>query len=373
MSRLGEFLERFYGADSTFCTVQGRIRHRKRAAPQGSSTGRRFAVGRRRRDAMSREKTEKNLAFWARLPEHVRIETTQLKEGQTEISIEVVNGEEVWKRHGNGTVERGSGRRNRSREGNSLPTEFQRHFDRGLLRQCFAALTLEANGTCQVADRECLNIRAIYVPGAQRWPHWLAWEATEFEFAADVERAVLLSIVGKVDGQSIETHEVLEVAFDQKIDDSVFVYEPKADESVEPAIPIVEHITLEAAVARAPFTVLRPTRIPESQRVQFEVMYHPVRPDSSDEHLSIYYRGAESFEHLWINQRARRDKQMQEELEWDELEIEGRRFEISDPNPDEGLRVVAFEHDTTHVDIISDLPNEDLLDIATSMTPVSEP
>jgi hypothetical protein len=371
MSALGDFLEKFYGTKSLFHTVSARVRHTRKAAPHSSSLSRERVIGRRRRDAKPHKEFEEDLLFWARLPDQVRVETTRVKDGKTETSIEVVNEGTAWTRHDNGVVEQGSGRRRHSPDGISLPTQFQRHFDRSLLRQCFAALTLETNGTCQVADRDCLRIRAVQVPAAQLWPHWLAWEASEYEFAADLERAVLLSIVGQVDGKPIETHEVLDVTYDEEIDNSLFIYTAAADETVQAAVPIAEHITLEAAAARAPFTVLKPMYVPESERVQADVIYHPQRPNCSDEHLMIGYRGGESFTHFWLNQRRERDKELQDELEWDELVVDGRRLEFSDPNPAEGLRVLAFEQDGTCIDIIADLPKDEMVKIALSLQPVN--
>src|SRR6266576_3937808 len=172
MSALGDFLERFYGTKPLFDTVHARVHYRKKSPPADSSSVREPVIGRRRRNAKSK-KSEENLVFWARLPDQARVETTRIKDGETETNIEVVNGPTFWKRHWNGTPEQGSEESRHARQGSLLPTEFQRHFDRRLLRQCFAALTLEANGTCQVAGRDCLNIRAVQVPGAQLWPHWL--------------------------------------------------------------------------------------------------------------------------------------------------------------------------------------------------------
>ena len=371
MSALGNFLERFYGTKPLFHTVQARVNYRKKSPPAGSAPGRDPVIGRRRRNSKSRKDSEENLVFWARLPDQARVEMTRVKDGVTETTIEVVNGITVWKRHANGTIEQGSEGRRHAREQSLLPTEFQRHFDRRLLRQCFAALTLEANRTCQVAGRDCLKIRAVQVPGAQLWPHWLAWEASEFEFAADVERAALLSIVGQVDGEAVETHEVIEVTFDEEIDDSLFTYQAGAGETVQPAVPISEHITLEAAAARAPFTVLMPTYVPESQRVQSDAMYHPKRPNSPEECLSMFYRGGETFGHLWINQRLVRDKEWYDELEWDELVVDGLRLEFSDPDPDEGLRILVCEQDGTDVSITADLPRDEMVKIALSLKPVS--
>lgn len=209
----------------------------------------------------------------------------------------------------------------------------------------------------------------MQVPGSQRWPHWLPPEADTFVFAADIERAVLLSIVGTVAGVAVETHEVVEVAFDEQLDDSLFTYEPKAEERVEPETPVVERMTLKAAVVRAPFTVLRPTWLPESDRLQWETMYHPARPNSPDEHLTLSYRGDTSFSHLWINQRSEREKRMHEELQWEVVTVGGRSLEVSDPSPEEGLQVVVFEQDGTWVDIVSDMQRDELHKLAVSFQP----
>ena len=70
-------------------------------------------------------------------------------------------------------------------------------------------------------------------------------------------------------------YEVLEVTFDEPLESHLFTYEPAPGEQVGPKIPVVERLTLTAAVARMPFTVLVPTRVPDPEHSQFEVMHHP--------------------------------------------------------------------------------------------------
>jgi hypothetical protein len=170
------------------------------------------------------------------------------------------------------------------------------------------------------------------------WPHWLAWEADAYEFAADLERPVLLSITGTLAGVPTESHEVVEIAFDEELDESLFVCEPQPDEAVEPAVPILERVSLAEAAASASFAVLQPTWLPEQDRLQREVMYHPAQHDHPDE-LTLHYRGGATFDSLWINERARRE--------------------------------VALEQEGTWVDLISDLSREDLCRVAASLEPAS--
>jgi len=369
MSQLGRFLERCYGIEEAFHSVNGRIRHRKREAPPNASSGRRLVVGRPRISADQVAESLTDLAFWAELPNKVRLESTRLEDGREANELEVVNGDETWNFHTTGVVEYRSKPRPRG-NGMECPTEFARHFHRGLLRHCFAALSLEATGVRQVAGRECLVIRAIQLPYERLWPHWLAWEASEFEFAADVERAAQLSIAGVVDGHCVESHEVLEVTYDQLADPALFTYTPSHDELVQPENPICEHLTIEGAAARVPFVVLLLSNAPLSRRSGVEVMYYRARPDMSDEYLTLGYGAGADHTHLWINQRAKPDKRHQESLEWEVIEARGRRFSISDPAPKQGLRVLASEHLATHVEIISDLSINELLELAISMQAV---
>lgn len=312
------------------------------------------------------------MIFWADLPDKIRIETTSENEGRSESTIEIVNGESTWNRHADGTIEKGprASRSRRGQEVRSLPTEFQRHFDRGLLRRCFAALTLEFMGTCRVAGYECLKIQAREIPEGQLWPHWLSFNANEFEFAANVERGALLSIKAMVGGEIVETYEVLEATFDGKIDNSLFVYQPEVNERVQAAVPVSERITLEAAAIRAPFTVLRPGYLPSREQTHFDAMYHPQRPGAATESLTIFYERGDSYQSLWVDQRGEGDME-QQHLEWDELLVEGQRMEISDPYPEEGLRVLSCQRENTFVTIISDLPRDELIKIALSLRPVS--
>lgn len=258
MSDLGDFLERFYGPDETFRSVQARVRRTQKESSNSATSGRQSRIGRPRRDRKSRGDVTEDLSMWGELPDKVRIEITREREGQTETTLEVVNGLDAWKRFGDGTVEKNTMQQARADGNYRLPTEFQRHFDRRLLRECFAALSMEAIGRCQVAGRDCLKIRAIHLPGTQLWPHWFSFVASEFELAADIDKAVLLSIAGIVDGQPVDTHEVLEVAFDGTFEDALFTYEAREKEVVQPATPVAEHISLDAAAGKASFTLLSP-------------------------------------------------------------------------------------------------------------------
>jgi hypothetical protein len=198
------------------------------------------------------------------------------------------------------------------------------------------------------------------------WPHWLPAHADEYELHADPERGVVLLVAGKFEGVVFETDEVTEVAFDEPLDDGLFTYEPRRGEQVRPADPIVEQLTLAGAVARVPFAVLVPSRLPDPSHAVLEVMYHPPRVNGGRPHLTLMYRGDG---HLWLNQSYMPADLS--EYEWEMVERDGRRMEISDPGAEAGTRIVRLEHLGTHVDIWSVLDRERLLDLAASLAPTS--
>lgn len=370
MSKLGDFLERFYSPMQTFQSVHAHVRRTKSEVSDASKEGQPSRIGRTRRNRKPRGESVEDLVMWGVLPDKVRIESSRQKDDQVKNTIEIVNGIDTWKRFSDGTIEKGSARGRRSSEKCILPTGFQRHFDKGLLRECFAALSLEAIGDCQVAGRACLKIRAVHVPGTQLWPHWFSFSANEFLLAADVERAVLLSIAGVVDDQSVDTHEVVEVSFDEQVDDSLFTYEASTAEVVQPATPIAERMSLKAAAVRAPFTVLDPEYIPDRDNINEHATYKPSRPGDMEESLVVFYLGESSFESLWIRQSQQIDHMQQEELEWEDLDVDGNQMKISDPLCEDGLKVLTCEVDGTQVCITSDLPQDELIRIALSMRPV---
>jgi hypothetical protein len=301
------------------------------------------------------------------LPDHVRIDATRNQNGKTESTVEITKGGERFKRTPEGTVEVEKARqRRREREGDSLPTDYRRHFDRCLIREFFASLVLEDSGACKVAGRDCVRIRAVPLPGDSIWPHWLPAEADMFEFAADVNLPSLLSITGFLSGDVIERIEVVDVAFDEQVDESIFDCQPLAGQSIRTAEPVTQRVTLETAIAKVPFTVLLPKRgVGEAN----DLHYKPGGNDGAGESLTVMYVG-NGPNSLWFHLRAKPDPEADERLEWEEVEVAGRRFEISDPEVEGGMICLRFCQDGTWVEIVSDHSRPELLDIAMSFEAV---
>jgi hypothetical protein len=369
MSLLGDFLEAIYGPTDRFRSVRAVIEQCQDPAARGRALesekphfGRK-KVGSGSKTNASPQKT--TLRVWLGGPNKVRIEETRQLNGVVQSSLTVVGGDRWWERDHQGHVEEGETEKETRRPGPNL-TDIERHFFSASLREYCAGLALESLGTVRTANRDCVRVRAVPRPDGRLWPHWLGFGADEYELHADPERGVLLYVASKCLGELLEWNEVTEVFFDEVLADEFFTYEPQLGEQVRPSQPVVEYLTLAAAMRRMPFTVLIPTRVPDSDHARVEVMFHPASVNDSRTYLALMYMGTG---HLSVHQSA--TPASLDEWEWEQVERDGRRMEISDPGPGEGTRLVRLEHLGTHVDIWADLDREQVLDLAASLAPAS--
>lgn len=363
MSLLGDFLEAFYRSRHNFRTVFARVHHER---PSGAGTKtRRMVIGKARPSTRESSRVTTEMACWAELPDRVRMEITRTKGDKSKTTVEVQRGHEHLVRKDDGSVEFDSERGQMSRGIHRLPTQFARHFDRGLIREFFSSLFLEQVGQCRVAGRDCVKIRAIPLDGDHIWPHWLSPAADAYEFAGDLAHPSLLSIRAFQEGKTIESHEVVEVQFDEPIDEATFNCEPLSGQQVREAIPVVEQITAKDAAARVPFKLLFPAE-DSGMKIRFEQVTFCSARDGNDEHISVSLQNQGDYK-LWYHLRTRPDKEMQRKLEWETVQVSGRKFHISDPEVSEGLRILSFEQAGTCIEVISDLPRADLFDFALSL------
>jgi len=367
MSELGDFLEVVFGPNDRFRSIQASLRHwRNRQIADGARRTDRPVMGRRKASSDTSDSIEESaLSVWFALPDKMRVEESRRKDEEVETFLEIVNGNQSWEVDPDGHVETATN----ERSGAGSMSDVERHFGRALLRQFFVGLSLELIGNVRTAQLDCIRIRAVPRPKAQLWPHWIPFGADEYEFHAEPSRGLILSIVARHGGQVFEINEVTAITFDQRLDDSLFCYTPVVGEQIREKDPVVEHLTLEAAVSRMPFTVLVPTRLPDPEHSQLEVMYHPSRMRSPRAYLSLMYRGNKAYDSLWIHQGTSPEPDAAK-LEWESILIEEKQIRISDPGV-AGKRIVEFEQEGTHLLITSDLAREPLLDLARSFVPAS--
>ena len=298
MGRLGDALEVFFGPDDRFQTVRATVRHWLNWDLAGKLSDKEPPMWGRKRDAPGKESgppkcSTSTLTIALSRPACARIEERREVKGGIETKLTVTDGNHRWECDSEGHVEISEGEhRQRNQSGfGAIDTNMDRHFNPAQIRLFFQELSLESLGTVRTADRDCVRLRATLRPGASLWPHWLPRGADEYEFHVDPERGTLLNIISRSGGAVFSVYEVLKVAFDEPLESNLFTYETAPGEQVGPKIPVVEHLTLAAAVARMPFTVLVPTRVPDPEHSQFEVMYHPPHRRAGWSHLALMYRG----------------------------------------------------------------------------------
>ena len=367
MGLLGEFLELFYSNEHALRTVRASVR-REYKSSGAIKTSRSRQIGKQKSSTGESRLETNELEFWSVLPSDVRVDETSTKNGKTQSKTEIVSGKTRLTRTPAGVIESEEVPPSpRQQPGDSMPTDFRRHFDRNLIRQFFASLTLEDAGKCEVAGRDCVRIRAVPIPGARIWPHWLPHEADAFEFAADLTYPSLLSISGLSNGEVFETINVVEVVFNEPIEKSTFEFEPQAIRNIRPARPVSKPITLETAIANASFTLLVPKR--GVDELAPTIMHKTGSTRSAGESVSFMYSGNDSKK-LWFQLRTKPDQDLEQRLEWEEVEAFGKRFEMSDPEMENGMIVLRFCQNETWIEMFSDYSREKTLDIAGSFEPV---
>lgn len=371
MSKLGDFLEAVYGPADGFRTLRATIRHERHGELAESARSDRLVFGKRKAPVDSSPQLDESLlSVWIELPGRLRIETEQRRGAQSRHTLTVVDGKHSWTRDSQGHVEESQQSPQKPGRAAAAATVTDRHFSHASLREFFVALALEAVGEVCVAGHDCLRIRACPRQGGRLWPHWLPYGADEYEFDVLPGRGVVLAIRARHEGTIFEVNEITGVVFDEPLDEGLFRYTPAYGEQVRPATPIVELLSLEAAVRRMAFPVLIPKEVPDADRARLDVMYYPPRIPSSRPHLSLTYRWDGREQNLWIHEAATVDPEL-EKLEWELISRNGRELRLSDPHIEGGRRGVALEHSGTHVTIWSDIAREPLLDLAASLVPAT--
>lgn len=336
------FLSSFFGRGDPFRSVRAIICERNYTEPaesaeRGSSKlwGRKKVVAETSAEGSQRI-SEKMLFVWIAGPSRTRVEERSREDSHAEPTVTVVDGDAWTTRDEQGHVQSGDGNR---RKGPSL-TDVERHFDANLIREFFNEVSLEARSAVRTASRDCIRLHTVLRPGASLWPHWLPKDADEYEFHADCQRGVLLALSSSYKGSVFWCSEVTEVHFDEAMADELFTYTPRLGEQIHPPVPVVERLSVEAAIKQLPFTVFVPSRRPGFEQSCLEFMYHPARLNSPRPHLSILFHG-ESGKFLSITEAANEDPELQD-FEWENLCQDGQEFRLSDPGRGRGVRIVVL-------------------------------
>ena len=156
------------------------------------------------------------------------------------------------------------------------------------------------------AGRATLRARAIPRLPADGFdaPLWRlgAMGADELHLDVDAERGTLLRIESRFRAAPLAISEILEIAFDEQFPDETFVFTPPAGEevrSVSAQFAVRRDLTIEQAVALAPFAVWMPARLPAGWETQIGFAAAQDRPPSAA-HVFLHYRAPDGTHGLSI-------------------------------------------------------------------------
>jgi hypothetical protein len=227
------------------------------------------------------------------------------------------------------------------------------------------------------ADRATLRVRAV--PRAQAdgndWPlaRLGGTGADELLLDVDAERGALLRIEARWEGRPFSISEVVEVAFDETFPNDLFEFAPPPGEevrSIADQFPVERNLTIEQAVARAPFTVWIPSRLPAGWEIEIAFAAENDRPAMAPQ-VHLHYRAADGTHAVFIAESPADHPGEHSDYEharpnpWEAVERGGRRMQVREPAESWQPAQVRLQLDGTRVHIhSSDLAAAALVDLA---------
>jgi outer membrane lipoprotein-sorting protein len=285
MSELGDLLEVVHGAHRSFTSVRLEAREWRHNPRLQLAYGRAVERAGGTSYAPAGEvpaETEVAVRAWFEQPNRVREERDEAGHGY----VAVADGTRWWQRLPRWATT--------SAAGDGWASGQVGHALRPLLEPwpLVAGLELAVEGAAEVAGRTAVVARAAPRPH----PHGgggelLPYGADRHELAFDRERGVVLRTRAFLDEEPFSVVEVVEVAFDEPLDDAVFAFVPQAGEQVVRPEEVTpgDVVTVEEAARRASFTVLAPRSLGRGWRSH--VLYTPGRegtPVRETVHLALY-------------------------------------------------------------------------------------
>jgi outer membrane lipoprotein-sorting protein len=229
------------------------------------------------------------------------------------------------------------------------------------------------------ASRPVLRVRAVPRAVAEGHDDAALWRlgamgADELRLEIDGERGTLLRIEARFEQQPFAISEVLEIAFDEQFSDDTFVFTPPPGEevrSIAEQFPVRRDLTIEQAVALAPFTVWIPARLPTGWETEIGFAAEQDRPPIAP-HVFLHYRAADGTHGLRLAESPA-DGPRDEEAEgpggpWRAIERNHRRMQIREPAESWQPAQARLDLDGTRILIHSaDLGADALADLAAGL------
>jgi len=158
------------------------------------------------------------------------------------------------------------------------------------------ALDFGEIGAEECAGRPTVRVRALARAPAEGRDDAALWRlgamgADELHLDVDAERGMLLRREARFEGRPFAVSEILEVAFDEQFLEDTFIFTPPPGEevrSVAERFPVRRNLTIEQAVALAPFIVWIPARLPAYWETEIGFAAEQDRPLSAA-HVFLHY------------------------------------------------------------------------------------
>jgi hypothetical protein len=147
----------------------------------------------------------------------------------------------------------------------------------------------------------------------------------------------LLRVESRFEQQQLAVSEVLEIAFDEQFPEETFVFTPPPGEevrSIAEQSTVRRDLTIEQAVALAPFVVWIPARLPAGWETQIAFAAARDRPPAAP-HVFLHYRAGDGTHAVSIIESPA-DHPSDVEAEgpggpWREIERERRQIDVREP------------------------------------------
>lgn len=383
MSELGDLLVLLHGARGRTSTVRATVRtwrHAGRMREAMARSERRGSVvmyaGDGDQDA-EREPVQSVVRVWLAPPDRAREE----REGSDGEGFGVRRGELWWHydpRSGATSNE------DQPEVGSGIAEELWWLIDAAPV---IGLLDFDAIRPSSRAGRDVLRVRAVprKLADGDDWPLMRlgALGADELLLDVDAERGALLRIETRFEGQALVISEVTDIAFDEAFADNVFAFTPPPGEqvrSIGDQFSVQRGLTIEQAVARAPFSVWIPARLPAGWETEIAFAAENDRPPMAP-HVHLNYRAPDGTHTVSIVESPaghpgeHSDYEHSRPNPWQETERGGRQMQIREPAESWQPAQVRLELDGTRILMHSgDLAADWLAELAGGLVPApSEP
>jgi hypothetical protein len=228
--------------------------------------------------------------------------------------------------------------------------------------------------------------------GVRRGAHWWRYDevngamsnqgapdsggADELLLDVDAERGTLLRIESRFEREPIVLSEVVEIPFDEAFDEDTFVFTPPAGEAVRSIVdllPVRRDLTIEQAVALAPFTVWIPARLRADWQTQIGFAAEQDRPSMAPQ-VHLHYRAPDGTHGLSVAESPaghpgeHSDYEHAQPNRWRTIDRNQRRMQVREPAESWQPAQVRLELDGTRILIHStDLGADALADVAVGL------